>query len=54
MTLFGAENGDASLVEAVRILLGGDVEVHGEDQVGSGEVQIHGKRHLQTEETAQS
>lgn len=51
--LFGAENGDASLVEAVRILLSGDVEVHGEDQVGSGEVQIHRKRHLQAEETAQ-
>lgn len=51
MQLFGAEDGDAALVEAVRVLLGGDVEVHGEDEIGSGEVQIHGQGHLQRETT---
>lgn len=44
--LLVAQNGDATLVEAVWILLGGDVKIDGEDEVRPGEVQVHGQSHL--------
>lgn len=45
--LLCAQDGNAALVEAVRVFLGGDVEVDGEDEISPGEVQVHGKSHLQ-------
>lgn len=48
--LLVAKNGDSALVEAVWILLGGDVKIHGEDEVRSGEVQVHGQSHLHRDE----
>ena len=42
-----AQDRDAALVEAARVLLGGDFEVHREDEVCPGEVQVDGQRHLQ-------
>lgn len=45
--LLVAQNGDTAFVEAVRILLGGDVKIDGEDEVRPGEVQVHGQSHLQ-------
>lgn len=44
--LLVAQNGDATLIEAVWILLGGDVKIDGEDEVRPGEVQVHGQSHL--------
>lgn len=44
--LLGAQDGNAALVEAVWVFLGGDVEVDGEDEIGPREVQVHGKSHL--------
>lgn len=44
--LLVAQDGHATLVEAVRILLGGDVKIDGEDEVRPGEVQVHGQSHL--------
>lgn len=46
-SLLVAQNGDSTLVEAVWILLGGDVKIDGEDEVRPGEVQVHGQSHLQ-------
>lgn len=40
--LFSAQNSNSTLVEAVGILLSGDVKINREDQIGSGEVQVHG------------
>lgn len=37
-----AQDGDAPLVEAARVFLGGDFEVHCEDEVCPGEVQVDG------------
>lgn len=45
--LLSAQDGDAALVEAVWVFLGGDVEVDGEDEIRPCEVQVHGKSHLQ-------
>ena len=42
-----AQDRDAALVEAARVLFGGDFEVHREDEVCPGEVQVDGQRHLQ-------
>lgn len=42
-----AEDGDATLVEAARVLLGGDLEVDREDEVCPGEVQVDGQGHLE-------
>lgn len=50
--LLGAQDGHAALVEVMRVLLGGDVEVHGENEVGAREVQVDGQRDLRREETA--
>lgn len=41
-----AQNSDSTLVEAVRILLGGDVKIDSEDEVRPGEVQVHWQSHL--------
>lgn len=41
-----AEDRDATLVEAARVFLGGDLEVHREDEVCAGEVQVDGQGHL--------
>lgn len=41
-----AQNSDPTFVEAVWILLGGDVKIDGEDEVRPGEVQVHGQSHL--------
>lgn len=48
--LLGAEDGDAALVEVMRVLLGGDVKINGENEIGAREVQIDGQRDLQREE----
>lgn len=40
--LLGAQDSNSTLVEAVRIFLGGDVKVNSEDEIGPGEVQVHG------------
>lgn len=48
--LLCAQDGNPTLVEAVRIFLGGDVEVDGEDEVGPGEVQVHGQSDLQQQD----
>lgn len=40
--LLGAQDSNSTLVEAVWIFLGGDVKVNSEDEVGPGEVQVHG------------
>lgn len=45
--LLCAQYGDAALVEAVWVFLGGDVEVDGENEIRPCEVQVHGKSHLQ-------
>lgn len=45
--LLGAQNGNSTLVEAVWVFLGGDVKINSEDEIGPGEVQVHGKSHLQ-------
>lgn len=42
----GAEDGDTALVEAAWVLLGGDLKVHREDEVCTGEVQVDGQGHL--------
>ena len=47
--LLGAQNCNSALIEAVWVLLGGDVEVNGEDEVRPGEVQVHWESHLQRE-----
>lgn len=44
--LLVTQNSDSTLVEAVWILLGGDVKIDGEDEVGPGEVQVDGQSHL--------
>lgn len=41
-----AQNSDSTFVEAVWILLGGDVKIDSEDEVRPGEVQVHGQSHL--------
>lgn len=41
-----AEDGDATLVEATWILLGGDLKIDREDEVRTGEVQVDGQGHL--------
>lgn len=41
-----AQDRDATLVEAPRVLLRGDLEVHSEDQVCAGEVQVDRQGHL--------
>lgn len=41
-----AQNSDSTLVEAVWILLGGDVKIDGENKVRPGKVQIHGQSYL--------
>lgn len=48
--LLGAQDSNSTLIEAVWIFLGGDVKVNSEDEVGPGEVQVHGQSHLQREE----
>lgn len=48
--LLGAQDSNSTLIEAVWIFLGGDVEVHSEDEVRPREVQVHGQSHLQREE----
>ncbi len=48
--LLGAEDGDAALVEVMRVFFSGDVEVDGEDEIGACEVQIDGQRDLQQTE----
>lgn len=48
--LLGAEDGDAALVEVMRVFLGGDVKINSENEVGAREVQIDGQRDLQREE----
>lgn len=48
--LLGAQDSDSTLIEAVWIFLGGDVEVHGEDEVRPGEVQVNGQSDLQRED----
>lgn len=48
--LLGAEDGDAALVEVMRVFLGGDVKINSENEVGACEVQIDGQRDLQREE----
>lgn len=49
--LLGAEDGNATLEEALWVFLVGDVKVDREDEVGPGEVQVHGKSHLQGQKT---
>lgn len=44
--LLSAQDSNSTLIEAVWIFLGGDVKVNSEDEVGPGEVQVHGKSHL--------
>ena len=44
--LLGAQDSHSTLVEAMWIFLGGDVEVNGEDEVRPGEVQVNGQSHL--------
>lgn len=44
--LLGAEDGDSALVEVMRVFLGGDVKIDGEDEIGAREVQIDGQRDL--------
>lgn len=41
-SLICAENGNSALVEVLRFLLCGYVEVHGEDEVGTSKVEVHG------------
>lgn len=48
--LLGAEDGDAALVEVMRVFLGGDVKINSENEIGTREVQIDGQRDLQREE----
>lgn len=48
--LLGAQDSNSTLVEAVWIFLGGDVKVNSEDEIGPGEVQVHGQSHLQRDE----
>lgn len=48
--LLCAQDGNSTLVEAVWIFLGGDVEVNGENEVRPGEVQVNGQSHLQGED----
>lgn len=44
--LLGAQDSNATLIEAMWIFLGGNVKVNSEDEVRPGEVQVHGKSHL--------
>lgn len=45
--LLGAQNSNSTFIEAVWILLGGNIKIDSEDEVRPGEVQVHGQRHLQ-------
>lgn len=45
--LLGAQDSNSTLIEAVWIFFGGDVKVHGEDEIWPCEVQVHRKTHLQ-------
>ncbi len=45
--LLGAQDSNSTLIEAVGIFLGGNVEVDSEDEVRPGEVQVHWQSHLQ-------
>lgn len=47
-----AQNSDSTLVEAVWILLGGNIKIDGEDEVRPGEVQVHGQSHLHRDNEA--
>lgn len=44
--LLCAQDGNSTLIEAMRIFLGGNVKVNSEDEVRPGEVQVHWKSHL--------
>lgn len=46
LPLLCAEDSDSTLIEAMWILLGGDVKVNSEDEVRPGEVQVHWQCHL--------